>query len=61
MHVVVDGQVLELSGVVALVEHQLELVVHRVRDLVAFRVRNRGRRIDGVDRNPAIQITSPVS
>lgn len=50
MHVVVDWQVLQVSCVVTLVEHQLELIVHRVRNLVLLAIRHRRRREDWVDR-----------
>ena len=36
VHVVIDGQVLQLLGVISFVEHQLELIVHRVRALVTL-------------------------
>ena len=56
VHVVVDGQVLKFASIVALVEDQLELVFHGIRDLVAFGVGNGRRWEDRVYRDSTIQI-----
>lgn len=55
VHVVVDGQVLEFSGVLLLVEDHLELVLHGVGAAVLLARRYRWRRKQWVHRDSLLK------
>jgi len=49
--ILTDGQILEFCSIVTLIEYKLKFIIHRIRNLILFRVRQWWWRINWVNRD----------